>query len=147
MTEPIDIKIKLVHPNAKLPVKATEEAACFDVFAAEITKVSHSHYLVNLGFATEIPKGYKGVIVPRSSITKFFYEKLSIKNSPGQIDSDYRGEWKIVFECDEYLSFPYKVGDRVAQIFFEKVIPVEWNTVDSLSDTKRGGGGFGHTGK
>ena len=117
---------------------------------------------VYLGFATEIEPGWKGVVVPRSSFTQ---KGWVMQNSPAQIDSDYRGEWMLKFQaipasldtfCNkheeielEYPDFPYKPGDRVAQIYFEEVKPVEFTVVfdeEELSSTERGDGGFGSTG-
>jgi dUTP pyrophosphatase len=143
----LNIKIKPTHTNFIPPTKGSEYAACWDVYAADIKRIDFGKYEVDLGFATEIPEGYKGVIVPRSSITK---TELIMQNSPAQIDSDYRGNWKIKFL---YMidvgdnDFPYQVGDRVAQIYFEKVEPFNWDLVNILSDTNRGSGGFGSTGK
>jgi dUTP pyrophosphatase len=141
----LNIKIKPTHDNFKVPTKGSEYAACWDVYAAGIKQLDWDKFEVDLGFATEIPEGYKGVIVPRSSITK---TDLVMQNSPAQIDCDYRGSWKVKFmylPLDE--EFPYSVGDRVAQIYFKKVEPFEWNLVSILSDTDRGSGGFGSTGK
>ena len=141
------VKIKKLHPEAKIPLKATKEAACADVYATEILKDEIQKYnvTVKLGFSTEIPNGYKGIIVPRSSFT---HKGWVMQNSPAQIDSDYRGEWMIKFESlDDYLPFPYKVGDRVAQIFFEKVVDYEFEEVTEVAVSERGEGGFGSTGK
>jgi dUTP pyrophosphatase len=140
----LQVKFKKLHPDTKLPVKGSLDSACFDVYATSIAKSGPGKVTMGLGFATEIPQGWKGVIVPRSNITKFNWV---ISNSPGQIDSDYRGEWKIVFSSTkEQGTFPYNIGERVAQIFFEKVEPVEFIEVDSLDDSSRGEGGFGSTG-
>jgi len=150
----LDIKIKPTHDNFKHPIKGSEHAACWDVYAAEIAQLNYNKYEVNLGFATEIPDTYKGVIVPRSSITK---ANLIMQNSPAQIDSDYRGDWKVVFkvlpthkfiekELELEWEFPYNIGDRVAQIYFEEVKPFEFNLVSSLPDSDRGTGGFGSSG-
>lgn len=148
------IKIKLLRENSKLPIKGSKQAACYDVFASEITK-EHNLVDIKLGFSTEIPKGYKGIIVPRSNFTQ---KGWVMENSPAQIDSDYRGEWMIKFEAIpinidkyqfnwlEYQIFPYEVGDRVAQIFIEKVNDFEFEEVESLENTERGTGGFGSTG-
>lgn len=149
----VKIKIKLLEGGI-MPKKATEDAVCYDVFASEIENNEIGKYTVRLGFSTEIPKGWKGVIVPRSSQSKTF---LTMLNSPGQVDSDYRGEWMIKltnipklnhYEDDFCLTqIPFKVGDRVAQIYFEEVTDVEFEQVEELSDTERGEGGFGSTGK
>lgn len=152
------IKIKKLHPQAKIPLKTTKDAACADVYATEI--IDNSNFVtIKLGFSTEIPKGYKGIIVPRSSFTQ---KGWVMQNSPAQIDSDYRGEWMIKFEgihrysINDYefeeveyhseISFPYKIGDRVAQIFFEKVVDYEFEEVEELVVSERGEGGFGSTG-
>lgn len=143
----LDIKIKPTHPKFIPPTKGSQEAACWDVYAANIKQIDFGRYEVDLGFATEIPEGYKGVIVPRSSITK---TDLIMQNSPAQIDSDFRGTWKIKFLYITDIGngdFPYQIGDRVAQIYFEEIKPFKWDLVSILSDTNRGSGGFGSTGK
>lgn len=140
----MQVKFKKLHADAKLPVKGSLDAACYDVYATSIVKTGPGKVTVGLGFATEIPKGWKGVIVPRSNITKYHWV---ISNSPGQIDSDYRGEWKVVFTSTrEQTTFPYNVGDRVAQIFFEEVNGVDFLEIESLDESERGEGGFGSTG-
>lgn len=142
------VKFKLIE-NGKIPTKANEHAACYDVYARTMKQIPNDIFKIEiaLGFATEIPENWKGVIVPRSNITKCNW---FINNSAAQIDSDYRGEWKIVFtavDTNIFPSvFPYSVGDRVAQIYFEPVYDVEMEVVDTLSETQRGEGGFGHTG-
>lgn len=157
------IKIKQLHPQAKMPFKATKDAACADVYATEIDG-SNKTKTIKLGFSTEIPKGYKGIIVPRSSFTQ---KGWVMQNSPAQIDSDYRGEWMIKFEAIPnnihigktttgviglpynkiiYPEFPYNVEDRVAQIFFEKIVDYEFEEVVELVNSERGSGGFGSTG-
>jgi len=142
----LDIKIKPTHDNFKHPIKGSEHAACWDVYAADVKQLEYGKWEIDLGFATEIPEGWKGVIVPRSSITK---TELIMQNSPAQIDSDYRGSWKIKFLF--YLDvleepFPYQIGDRVAQIYFEEVKPFQFDLVTILNDTERGSGGFGSSG-
>ena len=140
----LQVKFKKLNADAKLPVKGSLDAACFDVYATSIEKSGPGKITIGLGFATEIPQGYKGVVVPRSNLTKHHW---IISNSPGQIDADYRGEWKIVFTSTrENTMFPYNVGERVAQIFFEKVEIAQFIEVDSLDDSFRGEGGFGSTG-
>jgi len=142
----LDIKIKPTHDNFKHPVKGSEHAACWDVYAADIKKTDYDLYEIDLGFATEIPVGYKGRITPRSSITK---HRLIMGNSPATIDSDYRGNWKIKFRFLPSLfdqEFPYEIGDRVAQVYFEKEVGFQWDLVNILSDTDRGSGGFGSSG-
>jgi len=151
------IKFRRLNENAVVPVFATKGAACADVVATEIIKQDSYNVTVKLGFATEIPEGYKGVVVPRSSFTQ---KGWVMQNSPAQIDSDYRGEWMLKFQSLTFDAvstrhnlidllpedFPYEVGDRVAQVYFEKVEQAEFVVVDDLESTERGEGGFGSTG-
>ena len=161
------IKIKRLNPDIPIPKKESGGAVCMDVHVSQIITQHNSSVTVLLGFATEIEKGYKGCIVPRSSFTQ---KGWIMQNSPAQIDSDYRGEWMIKFQAiphhlsdelidaikedktfpyidDEliYPKFPYKVGDRCAQIYFEKEENCEFEEVLELSNTVRGEGGFGST--
>lgn len=142
------IKIKRIGDGipGPLPTRASDGAACYDVVATKIEKIGTALIEVYLGFATEIPKEYKGCVVPRSSFT---HKSWVLQNSPAQIDPDYRGEWKLKFQqINGGVAFPYEVGDRVAQIYFEKIEPVEFVlSLDDLEETKRGVEGFGSTGK
>jgi dUTP pyrophosphatase len=145
----LKVKFKKLYADAKLPIKGSLHAACFDVYAQSVTyneKFPTKRY-VGLGFATEIPEGYRGVIVPRSNLTK---HNWVMNNSIGIIDSDYRGEWMAVFtnitDNAWLYPFPYEAGERVAQIYFEKIENVEFEEVDSLNESERGEGGFGSTG-
>ena len=149
----------------KLPLKGSKFAACADVYAVNII-VKDNLATIDLGFALDVPEGYKVVLVPRSSFT---HKGWVMQNSPAQIDSDFKGEIKLKFEgipillneimieylfqdndCPirefEYNKFPYKVGDRVAQMFLEKVIDYEFEEVEELSESERNTGGFGSSG-
>jgi len=142
----LKIKYKKLNGHAKLPTKGSLDAACFDVYAASIEVERPNKMTVGLGFATEIPRGYRGVVVPRSGISK---TNWVLANSIGIIDADYRGEWKAVFRCLGEMTdgpFPFGIGDRCAQIYFEEVQDAEFIETDELSDTTRGTGGFGSTG-
>jgi dUTP pyrophosphatase len=145
----LKIKLQKVTEDARMPYKGSEHAAAYDVYAHSITS-ENGKVKVGLGFKTEIPKGYKGILVPRSNLTKYNWV---INNSYGVIDSDYRGEWMAIFTAipgkefaDDYQDFPYGVGDRVAQIYFEEVLPVSFDVVPELEQSERGEGGFGSTG-
>lgn len=143
----ITVKFKKLHKEAKLPFKATKQAGAYDVYATEIIKESESVYLVKLGFAVEFPPTYKLMFCPRSSLTK---TPWVLQNSPGIGDSDFRGEYSLRFRTfiqDYFPSFPYKVGDRVAQCYFQQVIEVHWRETENLNETERGGGAYGSTGK
>lgn len=138
------VKFKKLAEDVKMPIKGSSHAACYDVHAYSIVHREDGKVQVGLGFKTEIPKGYKGIIVPRSNLTKFNWV---LNNSFGVIDSDYRGEWMAIFTSIQTGSdFPYNVGDRVAQIYFEPVHEVVIGVVDELEDSDRGEGGFGSTG-
>ena len=146
----LKIKLQKVTEDARMPIKGSEHAAAYDVYAHSITE-ANGKVKVGLGFKTEIPKGYKGIIVPRSNLTKFHWV---LNNSYGVIDSDYRGEWIAVFTPLAVVAgshagttgFPYNVGDRVAQIYFEEVLSVSFDVVPELEQSERGEGGFGSTG-
>jgi len=142
----LQVKFRKIHADAKLPVKGSEHAACYDVYATSIKSEYTGIVTYGLGFATEIPEGWKAIIVPRSNLTK---HKWAMLNSPAQIDSDYRGEWMIkMSSIIDIMSnpLPYDVGDRIAQIYFERVERIEFIEVESLDDSQRGSGGFGSSG-
>lgn len=152
---PIQVKIKLIHPNAKLPTKGSEHPGAWDVYAADIKRIRRDWFEVDLGFSLEFSDRFRVMLQPRSSITK---TDLIQQNSPGIGDSDYRGSYKYVFKVlpDEvnyvtgalmYRNFPYSIGDRIGQIYLEEIMPISFEQVDELSDTARGEGGFGSTGK
>jgi dUTP pyrophosphatase len=147
MIQPLKIKLQKTTEDARMPIKGTADAACYDVYAHSITSSENGKINVGLGFKTEIPKGYRGVIVPRSNLTKF---RWVLNNSFGVIDSDYRGEWMAIFtqidNTDSNDTFPYGVGDRVAQIYFEVVLPITFDVVPELEESDRGELGFGSTG-
>jgi dUTP pyrophosphatase len=149
------VYIKRLHELAQIPTRATEYAGGWDVVCTSIERESDDFYICKLGFSAALPQGYKLTIVPRSSITN---TQWIMQNSPGLGDADYRGEYQIRFRALPekvrsattnlyYPDFPYKVGDRVGQVYLEEVIPIEWEEVDDLSNTKRDIGGFGSTGK
>ena len=138
------VNFKKLHAEAKLPVKGSSSAACFDVYATSVTLDQNYIVTYGLGFATEIPEGWRAVVVPRSNISK---HPWVMANSVGIIDSDYRGEWMVKFKAiTDELTLPYTVGERIAQVYFEKVTDVAFAEVDELDQTERGEGGFGSTG-
>jgi dUTP pyrophosphatase len=142
----LKIKFQKLTEDARMPFKGSEHAAAYDVYAHSITETG-GKVKVGLGFKTEIPKGYKGIIVPRSNLTKYNWV---LNNSFGVIDADYRGEWMAIFtpiiNRGATPEFPYGVGDRVAQIYFEEVLPISFEIVSELEQSERGEGGFGSTG-
>ena len=141
----MQVKIKKLNPNAVIPTYAKSGDAGMDLVATKI--ISNTTFDVTYGtdLAMEIPKGFVGLVFPRSSIRKY---ELILSNSVGVIDSGYRGELQATFKKENGLdSLAYKVGDRIAQIMIIPHPEIEFEEVDELSDTERGDGGFGSTGK
>lgn len=132
-------KIKLFE-DGKIPFYATIDASCADCYANEKKFVWLKPVLISLGFALEIESGYEAQIRPRSGMSKRGHFV-----SLGTIDADYRGEVKACM----WSLLPYKVkkGDRVCQIYLGESKGYGFQQVDKLSETERGSGGFGHTGK
>lgn len=141
----LQVKFKKLSADAKLPVKGSSSAACFDVYATSVELDENRVVTYGLGFSTEIPEGWRGVVVPRSNISK---HPWVLANSMGIIDSDYRGEWMVKYRCVSNFieAVPYSAGDRIAQIYFEKNTDVQFVEVESLDESERGAGGFGSTG-
>ena len=139
------VKIKKLHSDAVIPTYAKSGDAGMDLVATRI--ISNTTFDVSYGtdLAMEIPNGFVGLVFPRSSIRKY---ELVLSNSVGVIDSGYRGEIQATFKKENGLdSLAYKVGDRIAQIIIIPYPPIEFDEVAELSDTERGDGGFGSTGK
>ena len=101
--------------------------------------------LVPTGLFMEIPEGYEGQVRPRSGLA--IKNGITVLNTPGTIDADYRGEVKIILINLSDTDFTINSGDRIAQIIFAKCEQMEVVNVETLSETERGAGGFGHTGK
>ena len=130
-----------------LPQYATEGSAGMDLCAAVASDVAiqpGETVLIPTGFSIELPVGYEAQIRPRSGLA--VKHQVGILNSPGTIDSDYRGEVKIVLTNFGKNVFTVKKGDRIAQMVIGSYTKILWDEVDSLSKTVRGAGGFGHTG-
>jgi dUTP pyrophosphatase len=139
------VKIKKLHPNAVIPQYAKESDAGLDLVATSILGDTDTQITYGLGIALEIPEGFVGLVFPRSSIRK---TELNLSNSVGVIDSGYRGELQATFnKIYGKDSESYKVGDRVCQIIIIPHPQVDLLEVDELSDSDRGTGGFGSTGK
>lgn len=142
---PVKVKIKRLS-NIPLPEYKTKGSVGLDIFAAEGKVIKAKSYgIVNTGMAIELPPGVEGQIRPRSGLAAKF--GIGVLNSPGTIDSDYRGEIKVILFNISERDFLIKKGERIAQIVFSQTIPIVWQEVSRLSKTKRGKGGFGSTGK
>lgn len=141
----MNIKIKKLHEDAVIPSYAKKGDAGLDLTAVEIEDIpigDTDMVRIKFGIAVEIPIGYMGLIVPRSSVYK--HETLQM-NSPGILDSSYRGElMQVLFGCIDDPNM-YKVGDRTAQLIILPYPKITFEEVEELSSTERGLGGFGST--
>jgi len=147
MLEPVDISVKrLAHAgDLPLPSYETSGSAGMDVRAAENIVIAPGHRgLVGTGLAFAIPQGYEIQVRPRSGLA--LKKGVGIPNSPGTIDSDYRGELKIILLNHGEEDFIIERGDRIAQIVVAPVQRGVLKEVDRLDGTARGEGGFGSTG-
>ena len=154
--ETLTVKIKKLHPDAVVPTYAHETDCGMDLTAVSENFDKYGNVVYGFGLAFEIPEGYAGFIFPRSSNHK---KGLLLTNSVGVIDSGFRGEVTAKFASRKFISYEgvvkptfyvydtYNIGDRVAQMVILPYPKVEFVEVDELSDTERGTGGYGSTGK
>ena len=128
-----------------LPVYATAGAAGMDVVSAEdVTIAPGVRHAVATGLAMAIPEGYEIQVRPRSGLA--LKHGITVPNTPGTIDSDYRGELKVILINHGSADFAIRRGDRVAQLVLAPVTRASWLEVETLDETARGTGGFGSTG-
>lgn len=144
----MDVKIINKSDN-QLPAYETVNSAGMDLRAylpeGPIVLKPMQRTLVPTGLFMEIPEGYEGQVRPRSGLA--IKNGITVLNTPGTIDADYRGEVKIILINLSDTDFTINSGERVAQIVFAKCEQMEVVNVETLSETERGAGGFGHTGK
>ena len=142
---PILVK-RLPHfEGLTLPAYATGGAAGMDVLAAEdVTLAPGERWPVATGIAVAIPHGYEIQVRPRSGLA--LKHGIGVPNAPGTIDSDYRGELKVILINHGQTPFEVRRGDRIAQLVLAPVVRASWLKVDELDETARGVGGFGSTG-
>lgn len=164
----MQVKIKKLHKDAAIPKQATDLAGGWDVTATEIEQIEDDLIVCKLGFALQLPKNYRLILVPRSSLTK---TKWILQNSPGLGDADFLQEYSFrfrslpesvrIYSRDvswlnegrnyedfklKFSDFPYQVGDRIGQVYLEEVIPIEFEEVEEF-DFENNRGGYGSTGK
>ena len=147
MSEAVPVLVmRLEHGQGlDLPAYATAGAAGMDVVSAEdVTLAPGARHAVATGLAMAISPGFEIQVRPRSGLA--LKHGISVPNSPGTIDSDYRGELKIILINHGSEAFEIRRGDRVAQLVLAPVVLAGWVEVDELDDTARGAGGFGSTG-
>ncbi len=141
------VKIKKLKENAVIPKYAKDGDAGMDLIATDIISENTKKITFGTGLAIEIPDGFVGLVFPRSSIRDY---DLTLSNCVGVVDSGYRGEIKATFNKTNHSLQridDYKVGDRIAQIIILPYPKVLFREVEELSNTERGKGGFGSTGK
>ena len=128
------------------PQYSTPGSAGCDLIASdEVTLPPGKWVAVSTGLYLEIPRGYVAQVCPRSGLA--FKHGISVLNAPGIIDSDYRGEVKVLLINHDSLRYTVKKGDRIAQLVFVPVVQVQMKLVDEFTETFRGSGGFGSTGR
>lgn len=144
-TSDLKIRVKRLHSDAVIPTYAKFGDAGMDLTITEIKEESEHSITYGFGIAMEIPVGYVGLIFPRSSVKNY---DLLLSNCVGVIDSGFRNEIMAVFKKIGYfINGSYKVGERGAQIIIIPIPKIKMIEVDNLTDSERGMGGFGSTGK
>ena len=143
----VHIPITVLRPGVNLPAYQSVGAAGMDLAAAidaPLDIPAGEHRLVPCGFAIAVPRGYEAQVRPRSGLAA--NHGITVLNAPGTIDSDYRGEVKVILINHGKSAFPVTPGMRIAQLVVSPVAHVVWRDVGILPESGRGTGGFGHTG-
>ena len=140
----INLKVKRLTDTAKLPTYAHDGDACFDLYADDVN-VTSGGFLCNTGLSVEVPQGYAMMIYSRSG--HGFKNNMRLSNCVGVLDSGYRGPVMVKLTCDRQIQYVPKVGDRIAQAMLIPVPVVTFEEVTELSDSERGDGGFGSSGR
>lgn len=142
----INMKIKLNHPQAKVPTYATDGSACFDLYCSEVVEILGDTITINTGIIAEIPDGYAMMVYSRSG--HGFKSDTRLCNSVGVIDSDYRGDVMVKLRKDSLKSSQpdLRIGARIAQAMLIPVTQVRFEVSDEVLESERGTGGFGSSG-
>jgi dUTP pyrophosphatase len=142
----LPIRLQRLNDGATIPSYAYEADAGLDLSSSvDATLEPFERKLIPTGLAIAIPEGYAGFVLPRSGLA--FREGLSMANTPGLIDSHYRGELKVIaINLDAHESIHITKGERIAQLVILPVPPIKIEVVDTLESTDRGAGGFGSSG-
>ena len=142
----MDIQVKLLRPDARLPHRAHPGDAGSDLYSVEEVVIPPGERReVGTGIALAIPPGYGGFVQPRSGLA--FKHGIMLTNSPGLIDAGYRGELRVSVYNSGAAAFTVGVGERIAQLVIQRVEEPEFRMVEDLGDTSRGQGGFGSSGR
>ena len=144
----MQIKVKKVKENAILPKRGSIDAAGADLYACleeDLIIAPGKTKFVSIGISAEIPQGYAGFVFARSGLAS--KSGIAPANKVGVVDSDYRGEFFVALHNHSSETRTVKHGDRIAQLIIMPVVMAEYIETDELSETERGSGGFGSTGK
>jgi dUTP pyrophosphatase len=148
MPDPIVSVQRLAHgADLPLPAYATAQSAGLDLMAAvasDVTLAPGARQLIPTGLAIALPAGFEAQVRPRSGLA--LKHGITVLNSPGTIDADYRGEVQVLLINHGSHPFVIRRGDRIAQMVVAPVTQIAWNIVDRLDETERGSGGYGSTG-
>ena len=141
------MKFKKLHPNAQLPTKGSQAAGGYDIYMPELGSLNqYEKQLFGLGFSAEVPPGHVALILPRSGAGA--KKGVELVNTSGVIDADYRGEWMAMLTLkNDHPSFVFQPGEKLLQFIIVPVTEVTPVWEEELSETERGEGGFGSTGK
>ena len=145
--QPLSVAVQRLDPDLPLPATAHNGDAGVDLYARENATIAAmgGRILMPTGLAIAIPLGFAGFVVPRSGLA--LKHGITLVNTPGIIDSGYRGELKVVMiNTDPSVDYLVTRGDRIAQLLIQRIETIDWNEVDSLDGEDRGGG-FGHSGR
>ena len=145
--QPLSVAVQRLDPDLPLPATARNGDAGVDLYARENATIAAKggRILMPTGLAIAVPMGFAGFVVPRSGLA--LKHGITLVNTPGIIDSGYRGELKVVMiNTDPAVDYSVTRGDRIAQILIQRIETIDWNVVDNLDGEDRGGG-FGHSGR
>jgi dUTP pyrophosphatase len=145
--QPLSVAVQRLDPDLPLPATARNGDAGVDLYARENATIAAKggRILMPTGLAIAIPLGFAGFVVPRSGLA--LKHGITLVNTPGIIDSGYRGELKVVMiNTDPTVDYLVTRGDRIAQLLIQRIETIDWNVVDNLDGEDRGGG-FGHSGR
>lgn len=143
----MELRIAKLKPDATLPTRAHEGDAGLDLYSCEPARLGPGErWGVGTGVTVEIPDGHAGLVLPRSGLAR--EHGIALVNSPGLIDAGYRGEVRVLLlNTDPAETFRIEVGDRIAQLVISPIALAEPVEADALSESARGGGGFGSSGR
>jgi dUTP pyrophosphatase len=143
----VELRVKRIDPEARLPERAHDGDAGLDLCACEAAHLGPGErWSVGTGIAIEVPEGHAGLVLPRSGLAR--EHGIALVNSPGLIDAGYRGEVRVLLlNTDPAETFRIGVGDRIAQLVIAPIAAIDAVEVDELTETARGDGGFGSSGR